>query len=474
MARATHGRRGRTVVAILGSAIAILALGGAPAGAAAGACSARDGSSGAWTSDLSAVLAAAHTGDVIHIRGTCTGNFTVTVPLTLSGDLMAVLNGAGHGTVLTIDVPSGTVSIKTLEVTGGSAPVGGGIAADPGVSSSLTLSLLYARIIGNTAGTAGAGLDAGRIAALDITESLFKDDTITPGSEGAEGAAIASGAPGDFDLSNILSNAATAAPGQTVTGGAVYLTARSTLYGMKIEDTTVSGGVIDGAGLGATASVTVGDSTVEGNKATTSSGAIAGVGVYAAGPTAAIEHTATFGNIATSGSGAIEGTGVDAASSTALSFSGSSVGTNLATTQSGLIRGVGVAGGAQDTLSDSGVVLNQGSSTTGTVDGGGIAPGGSLSMTGGMIDGNTVKSVSGLGDGGGIWTSVPASISGAQVDDNSASTAGGGAYLAAGALTITGSQFVGNTAPTGSAIDNVGGTVTATGSLIDGSCVGCS
>ena len=52
-------------------------------------------------------------------------------------------------------------------------------------------------------------------------------------------------------------------------------------------------------------------------------------------------------------------------------------------------------------------------------------------------------------------------------------SAGGGVFVLGGRLTIEGSRLVGDSGPLGAAIDNVGGTVATTGSLILGSCVGC-
>ena len=60
------------------------------------------------------------------------------------------------------------------------------------------------------------------------------------------------------------------------------------------------------------------------------------------------------------------------------------------------------------------------------------------------------------------------------VGTNTAATAGGGVYLLGAAMTVTGSKLTGDLAPIGAAIDNVGGSVSETGSLIGGSCAACS
>jgi nitrous oxidase accessory protein NosD len=469
----------RPAIALLLSSLSILAAAAAAAAAAAGSanaavshCSARDGS-GPASSNLTAVLAAAKSGDTVHIFGTCTGNFIVTVPLTLAGTVGTTLNGGGSGTVLTVDVPSGTVTINTIEVTGGSAAQGAGIAVDPGTSDPLTLNLLYDQVERNEATSAGAGLDTGAIAALNINYSDFNDNTISAGSHGADGAGIASSAPIDLYESNVIGNTATTAAGQTVTGGAAYLTGPATLFALEVENTTVTGGTILGAGLATTAAATLDESTISGNTATTTSGPITGAGYDATGSSAKIEQTDVLGNTATSGAGAIVGVGIAAGSATPLTLSKVGVDLNKATSTSGPIAGVGIASNAPSTIENTGVYTNQGTSTSGLVQGGGISAEAPLHVSNGLITANTISSTAGSADGGGIWTDANTTISAMTVGGNSAATGGGGIFLLGATLAIKGSQLAGDTAPVGAAIDNVGGSVTESGSLVRGTCLAC-
>ena len=471
LSRFPHRRQARATAALVASSVSIAAVAAGAtglAGAAASSCWARDGSSGAGTSNLAAVLAAAKPGDTVNMRGTCIGNFTITVPMTLAGTVGAVLNGGGTGTALTVGVPSGTVNLNTVEVTGGSAAQGGGIAA---TGSGLTLNLLYDRVNGNTASVAGAGIYTSTIAALNMNKSEFLDDTLAAGTHAGEGAGIASSAPVYLSLTNIIGDTATSSG--TITGGAVYLTGPADLYAIEVERTTVTAGEVDGAGLTTTGATTLNDSTIADNVATTSGGAIAGGGVDATGPSALIEQTDVVGNTATTGSGQIRGAGIDFGAATTYTLSKVSVDGNKATSVSGAVTGAGVSGGGSATITNSGIYTNEGSSTTGNVDGGGIAVGAPLNINNGLVTANTVTSTGGAADGGGIWMDASATLDVMTVGQNTAATAGGGVFVLSGRLTIEGSRLVGDSGPLGAAIDNVGGTVAATGSLIVGSCVDC-
>jgi len=475
MMHASSFSRARPAGIVLAAALWILVGGTALAPAAGFPCSVSDGVTGATTSDLPAALAAATAGDTLHIHGTCTGNFTVTVPLTMVGDGPSVtLDGSGHGTVLTIDVPSGTVNINTLKITGGSAVEGGGISADPGTSDPLTLNMVNDRVTGDLASSAGAGLYTGQIAGLNITTSAFTHDTVAPGSRGAQGAAVVSSAPADLFDSNFVSNSATAAAGYAVVGGDLYLTGAATLNALNLNDTTVSAGEVDGGAVAATGPLDVIYSTVMGNTATTTgAGRIVGVGMDATGPSAQVQTTAFFSNSATSSGGAIAGVGLAAGAATQLSMTKSSVYDNQASSETGEVTGVGIDGGAPDALTNTGVFSNQGHSSAGEVDGGGVDPGSGLSVDGGLINRNSVSSSAASADGGGIFTRAAVTVTDATVSGNSASTGGGGVFDIGAPLTIKGSSLTGDTAPAGAAIDNQGGAFSSIASLITGSCIGC-
>ncbi len=462
---------------MLAAILSAAALSGAAPALAQTGCLVRDSHTGVRTSDLGSAIAAADPGDTLNITGTCTGNFTVTIPLTLKGGLYATLDGGGSGTVLTIDVPTGTVNVEFLKIMHGSATEGAGISADAGTSDPLTLDLAYDRLLDDTASFAGGGLDAGSITALNITDSAFTNDTIAGGADGAEGAAIASGGEIDIVDSNIIGNGATAPSTGSVLGGALYLTGPAILNTEYVNQTTVSAGRVVGGGVDATSSLSVVNSQIADNTATTGAGSISGAGLYAAGSSLQIETTNVGDNIATTGGGTIAGAGIDAGPATPVELVHSSVSGNTATSATGPVTGVGIGGGGGSlTLEDTGVFDNHGSSTAGDVDGGAIDPGAALTISGGLLTANAVTSSQGLADGGALFTNVPATVSGADVTGNSASSAGGGAYIdgPAGSLALAGSLVIGNTAPIGSAIDNDGGSESETDTLVVGSCVGCS
>ncbi len=472
----SYARGLRAAGGLLGVVVSMWLAAAAPAAAATVPCSATNTRTGVTTPTLTAALAAALAGDTIDVRGTCAGNFTVTVPLTLDGAGPNVtLNAGGHGTVLAIDVPAGTVDIEFLKITGGSASDGGGIAVDGGAADPLTLDMTDDRVTGDTAAVAGGGLYAGSIGALNIVRCAFTNDSISPGANGAEGAAIVAGGQIDIDDSNIIGNRATAASAAAVHGGAMYLTGPATLDAEYVNQTTVSGGQIIGGGLDASSSLSLSDSQVAQNTATSTSGsgAVLGAGIYASGATLQITTTNIGRNLATSAGGPIEGAGIDLGAATPLGLTHSSVSGNHATSTAGAIIGVGIAGSGSTALSNTGVLDNVGDSVSGAVQGGGIAAGGPLTMTTGPVTGNSVSSSSGAAEGAGIWSAVSATLQTVVVSGNTASTAGGGVFNVAGPLTIADSSLTGDSAPSGAAIDNSGGSVSITHSLVTGTCLGC-
>lgn len=131
-----RSRRATAVLALVAAPLVlaqVAAAGNAAAGEAPAGqslpCSVRNISDGTSGTDLQVVIAAADAGDVLAVRGVCTGNFTIDRDLTLIG------SGTLDGTTCVDDhcsggivvwVNGGKVKLKGLTVTGGSSTYDGG------------------------------------------------------------------------------------------------------------------------------------------------------------------------------------------------------------------------------------------------------------------------------------------------------------------------------------------------------------
>jgi hypothetical protein len=136
--------------------------------------------------DLQAKITAAAPGATLLIKGTCTGNFTVSQNLTLQGAGQdATLNGGGVGRTVSIVGPA-TVTVRSLTVTGGSAigGVGGGIAA-----FGATLNLVNDTVRGNTVTYWGGGIFT-YASTLTVTGSTVSGNTTLDQNGDGNGAGI--------------------------------------------------------------------------------------------------------------------------------------------------------------------------------------------------------------------------------------------------------------------------------------------
>jgi hypothetical protein len=164
--RNTRARRtkGRTIsiVALIGMIAGTLAITASTAGAVA--CQATDGT--ASSSNLQSIIDNALTGDRIVVRGTCFGNFQIpgagsATNLTFVGYSQASLNGSASGSVITLGysglrgpAPSNlVVTFKDLQITNGSAQVGGGIYA----YGTTTINLRGSTKVNDNAALSGGG-----------------------------------------------------------------------------------------------------------------------------------------------------------------------------------------------------------------------------------------------------------------------------------------------------------------------------
>jgi hypothetical protein len=110
---------------------------------------------------LQAAITAASPGDTLLIKGTCTGNFTISKNLTMQGSPVATLDAQGSGHTVSV-TPGVTVTLNDLTITGGNAAGAGPAGSGGGIFSFLaTLTLNNCVVTGNTAATAGGGISSG-------------------------------------------------------------------------------------------------------------------------------------------------------------------------------------------------------------------------------------------------------------------------------------------------------------------------
>lgn len=216
--RFTAGKPGhlhRVVLTVTAAALAAGALAvRPPAAGAATPCQLTNSATTTSYAGLQDAVNAAAGGALLLVSGTCTGTTTISTNLTITGRAdplfhrEATLDGAGQGTVLTIE-PGTTVTLNTLAITGGNAtPATNGYAG--GIHNRGTLMLNNSTVSGNTA-AAGAGID-NDAGTLTLTDSVVRGNTARGGGAGIEN--IDNGAS-----STVTLNGTTAVSGNTADDG---------------------------------------------------------------------------------------------------------------------------------------------------------------------------------------------------------------------------------------------------------------
>ena len=399
------------------------------------------------TQDLQAAITGAADNDTIIIADatTCTGNFTVTKPLTIRAATPAgaTLDGADVDGAPVLDVTGGgNVTLQDLTITGGlnSAGDGGGIRS----SSAVGLTLIDTTVTLNSALNGGGIWNDGP---MTITDSLITDNTATQSGGGVHnisggivvvtgstisnntaenaGGVLNNGAGGSgstitFTDSVISGNDATGAtPGEPAGGGGIYnfsfpadvVKAQVTLIDTDVVDNTSGEGA---AGIrNGDSSAALDGATITGNIATGDGGGIRTSG------TMTVQDSDISGNSSTTSGGGIS---LDGSGST-LSVTGSTINNNAATTEGG---GISIAVANTATVDQSSVTRN----TAGA--GAGFSNAGTLDITNTTISANV-----GTTQGGGILTSGDLTATHATIATNDVGTGEGGGVRVIGVPTVT-------------------------------------
>lgn len=336
---------------------------------------------------LQAAINAAPAGAKLRVKGTCVGPITVSRDLKIVGKSgrgfgRATIDGDHRGSVLTIQSRT-TVTIRGLLVTNGTAPMGGGIYAQPS-----SVRLVDTVVKGNSA----TGLDSasgGGGVAIDGGILTLVDSTIRHNTAAAHGGGIYVGLHGGADLfargtSSVRGNHA------GLDGGGIYIQTHS--RATFSDSSSIAGNAADQRGGG----VTCGDCG----------------GVTLSGDSSIHDNTAGVGG------GGLQsgGTGVPLQMQDR-----SSIHDNTAPIGGGVWLVLAVSLRMSGTSAISG--------NTASVEGGGAYL--VLSASIGLADASSIDDNTAVGDGGGAWLGDHTSLAvgaTASVSGNSA-TRGGGLFL---------------------------------------------
>jgi hypothetical protein len=371
----------------------------------------------------------------------------ITTKITINGR-HATIDGTNSVRVFEVDGPGGNLSLRAVKITGGSAAdFGGGIA---NLGGGVTLD--HSQVSGNSAVMAGGGIaqatfDPSSVATLTVRHSSVSGNQQTlPASDSGLGGGGILNVVGVVTLDHSKVNGNTA---QGFVGGGIasgdYFNFSSTDSVLIVKHSQVNGNTAPNAGGGGVqnllGSATVDHSQVNGNTSLNGGGIASG---NAGSPDLTahllVKHSKVNGNTATAGPG---GGGPPLAAG-------------------------GIANGSDAVLDHSKVDDNTASHGLG----GGIVNHGTMTVKHSEVNRNTAAASGFAGSGGGIFNVTPPdsppavlAVDRSRIDRNSAGGFGGGIAngagpLAGGAVALTHSHVMHNTAAHGGGIFNNGGTVT--------------
>jgi hypothetical protein len=237
---------------------------------------------------LQPAIASAAPGTTVRVKGTCRGNFTIDKDLTLIGVRRAVLDGLRAGTTLAVAAPA-RVRLTNMTITDGNGTFAGGIL------NGGTLEL-HRSAVSHNSSTFGGGIN--NLGTLTATYSTLSYNTANSGG----GLSNATGTA-TLKRSTVKHNTATAHGGGGIETSGSGGTARLTLTDSTVSDnnaSTVGGGIYNNPADG-TATVSLNRSTVTRNTSTL------GGGIYNDGGagtgTLSLTHSALTRNSASGGPG---------------------------------------------------------------------------------------------------------------------------------------------------------------------------
>jgi Right handed beta helix region len=349
----------------------------------------------AYGDPLATAIAEAGSGDTLKVIGTCTGNFSITKDLTLTGrpsrQQEDVLDGGGNGTVLGV-VGDVDVTVGDLTITGGTTGISN-TAADLVLTRiavtrnhvGITSSVLGSVTIDDSlvSGNAGDGVVGGLFGTIDITDSVVSNNA---------GAGVAG-----------LRTAVTVSDSTIANNSRGGISSRRSVDITRsvIEGNTNLDGVGAGVAIGDLGSLQLTDSIVRGNTAAQGGG----IWIQLNGSPTIITRSLITGNHATEDGGGINGPG-----EYPLVIVDSVVSNNTATRGGGLFLWSPMKSGTTE-ISNS------------------------------RVTGNSAVY------GGGIWNDQPLTLTESRIMRNAASTAGGGIYNGPGGTISSFASIVSENTP---------------------------
>jgi hypothetical protein len=212
--------------------------------------------------------AALDAGGTVTVSGVCTGNFSITKNVTITGSPSATLDGGGLDTVLNI-APSLKVTLSHIAVEDG---FGGGNGGGISVGAETHLLLSHVTVSHNHSYGSGAGLATNNNAVVTADSSSFSFNNSALSNNtpvDLSGGAISSAGTLVLDHSSFTDNTVTAnSENSSAAGGAVYVDGKlevtdSTFARNAVRGTTAQGGSIYAFG----ASIKIVNSTFTDDKA---------------------------------------------------------------------------------------------------------------------------------------------------------------------------------------------------------------
>jgi predicted outer membrane repeat protein len=347
-----------------------------------------------------------------------------------------VLNAVSESGGAAINTP-GNVRVEGSTLTGNVAitPSGGAPTDGGAIKAGGTVTVVSSALNNNSATGNGGAISASSVSVSSAQDS--SNSQLIGNTAGGSGGAISAEGTVSVSESTLTGNTATTGNGGAISAGDQVTVSASTLNGNTA--TLGSGGAVQASG-----NVSVSESNFASNAATAGSGgAISATGESS---TVAVTNSGLRNNTSGGNGGAISASGPTGE----VSVNNSSLGTNTTSGDGGAIA----AGGAV-TVSGSSVLVSN-SSTSG--NGGAISAGGDVTIVNSGLSSNTASGIGGAISATGATSAVEITNSG--LAGNTAGGSGGAISVtgATSAVEVTNSVLAFNTASTGN-----GGSVSTTG-----------